>query len=303
MDLPALAVAAGLAGWTPAPAAPARPVPVSEPAAAADDVVVVTALSGATADWSAFADGLLSARLIAVGEKHDEASHHEIEARVLASVAARDPGLVVGLEMVSQDQQSFLDEFMSGRTSEADFAAWWKKTWGFDYALYKPVFDAARAKSLRVVGLNAPIAVVKAVAKKGLAGLTPAERAVLPATVAESADPRYRDFVKESLSGHRLPPDALAHMIEAQAVWNETMGAKAAELSASARVLVIAGQGHMLWRAGIPESAARRGAGPAAVVLPYPLDGEKLPIPDQLARLRDPKGGELALADDFILIP
>src|SRR4029077_7915745 len=123
--------------------------------------------------------------------------------------------------------------------------------------------------------------------------------ASLPSSVQESADPRYRAFVKDSLSGHGLPPESMARMIEAQAVWNETMGAKTAERAASSRVLVIAGHGHMLWRAGIPESAARRGAGPAAVVLPYPLDGESLPIPDQLQRLRDPASGELALADDF----
>jgi uncharacterized iron-regulated protein len=205
--------------------------------------------------------------------------------------------------MVSQDQQAALDDFRSGKMSEAEFSSWWKKAWGFDYAIYKPIFDAARAKNLRIVGLNAPIKLVKAVAKKGLSGLTPEERAALPSSIQESSDARYQAFVKDSLSGHGLPPEAIARMIEAQAVWNETMGEKAAELAKTSRVLVIAGQGHMLWRAGIPESAARRGAGPAAVVLPYPLDGEVLPIPDQLKRLRDQSGGELALADDFVLIP
>ena len=109
--------------------------------------------------------------------------------------------------------------------------------------------------------------------------------------------------MKDSLSGHGLPAEAVARMIEAQAVWNETMGAKTSELAASSRVLVIAGQGHMLWSAGIPESAARRGAGPVAVVLPYPLDGEVLTIPDQLKRLRDRSNGELEMADLFVLIP
>ncbi len=109
--------------------------------------------------------------------------------------------------------------------------------------------------------------------------------------------------MKDALSGHGLPPDAMARMIEAQAVWNETMGAKTAELAAESRVLVIAGQGHMLWRAGIPESAARRGAGPAAVVLPYPLDGQVLPIPDQLKRLRDASVGELPMAERFRSCP
>jgi uncharacterized iron-regulated protein len=265
--------------------------------------VVVASPSGAAEDWDAFVDGLMAAKIIAVGEKHDEASHHLVQAKVLAAAAARDPKLVVGLEMVSQDQQAELDDFQSGKTSEADFTAWWNKNWGYDYAIYKPVFDAARLGKVKIYGLNAPIALVKAVAKKGLSGLTPAERAALPASIQDSADPRYQAFVKDALSGHGLPPDAVARMIEAQAVWNETMGEKAAALAAASRVLVIAGQGHMLWRAGIPESAARRGAGPSVVVLPYPLDGRILPIPDQLKRLRDPASGELVMADDFVLIP
>jgi len=300
MDLTSLAVAAGLMGWTPPHVATPRFIVLPGLGAAAP--VVVASPSGAAIAWDGMVDGLLAARVIAVGEKHDEASHHRVQADVLAAVADRDPDLVVGLEMVSQNQQGTLDDFLSGKTSETDFAAFWNKAWGFDYAMYKPVFDAARARRLRVVGLNAPLAVVISVAKKGLSGLTPAERAQLPASISESADARYRAYVKDSLAGHKLPPDAEARMTQAQAVWNETMGAKVAELAASgARVFVIAGQGHVLWRAGVLESAARRGAGPAAVVLPYPLDGQPLPLPDALARLRDPANPELPMADDFIL--
>jgi uncharacterized iron-regulated protein len=302
VDLSALAFAAGLASYSPV----SVPVPAAKAQRAAlppvsVSLVPVSADSGGVVAWTDMISSLMTARVIAVGEKHDEASHHRVQADVLASVADRDPGLVVGLEMVSQDLQPALDDFMAGKTSEADFTTFWKKAWGYDYAIYKPIFDAARARNLRVVGLNAPIKIVMAVAKKGLAGLTPAERALLPFSIQESSDARYRAFVKDSLAGHKLPPDAEARMTEAQAVWNETMGAKVAELARTSRVVVIAGQGHMLWRAGIPESAARRGAGAAAVVLPYPLDGEILPLPDQLARLRDP--AELSLADDFVLIP
>lgn len=301
MDLQTLAVAAGIAGWIPSPVAVPKAAPAMRATPAA--VVVVASPTGAIIDWDKFAGGLMASRVIAVGEKHDEPSHHAVQAKVVAAVAERDPSVVVGLEMVSQDQQSFLDDFRSGKMSEADFSSWWKKTWGFDYGMYKPIFDAARAKNLQIVGLNAPIGLVKIVAKQGLAGLSAEQRASLPSSIEESSDTRYRDFVKDSLSGHGLPPEAMAHMIQAQAVWNETMGAKTAELAAKSRVVVIAGQGHMLWRAGIPESAARRGAGPAAVVLPYPLDGEVIPIPDQLKRLRDPAVGELVMADAFILIP
>ena len=301
MDLQTLAVAAGLAGWTPSavPAPKAAPSPRANPAA----VVVVASPSGAIVDWEKFAGGLIASRVIAVGEKHDESSHHVIQAKVITAVADQDPSVIIGLEMVSQDQQSFLDDFRSGKLSEAEFSSWWKKTWGFDYSIYKPIFDAARARDLKIVGLNAPIGLVKIVAKQGLSGLTPEQRASLPPSIEESSDARYRNFVKDSLSGHGLPQDAMLHMIQAQAVWNETMGAKTAELAAKSRVIVIAGQGHMFWRAGIPESAARRGAGPTAVVLPYPLDGEVVPVPDQLNHLRDPANGELPMADAFVLIP
>ncbi len=305
MNSSALAVLAALAASGPAPvdvaAPPSAPVALAAPRASARDYVLAPGAREVPRD--AFYDALMSARVICVGEKHDEAAQHLAQAEAVAQIAERDPGVVVGLEMVSQDQQPILDDFLSGKTSEADFAAWWNKVWGFDYSMYKPIFDAARARRLRMVGLNAPIALVVAVARRGLSGLTPAERAQLPVSVTESSDARYRDYVKAQLQGHDLPPDALARMIEAQAVWNETMGAKAAQLAATSRVLVLAGQGHMLWDAGIPESARRRGVATAAVVLPYPLDGSAQSAADELANLRDPKTGDSALADGFILIP
>src|SRR5256885_585307 len=128
MDLQSLAVAAGLAGWTPAPvpAPQYAAAPRADPAA----VVVVASPSGAVVDWEKFAGGLMASRVIAVGEKHDELKHHDIQAKVITAVAERDPGMVVGLEMVSQDQQGFLDDFRSGKMSEAEFSSWWKKAWG-----------------------------------------------------------------------------------------------------------------------------------------------------------------------------
>lgn len=285
MDLPAIALLAGLAAYTPV----SVPTPTSsspKSVLAAAGRVVVSSPSGLPIAWDSLIRSLLFTRIIALGEKHDETSHHLIQADVLSALADQDPSVTVGLEMISQDLQPSLDSFLSGSMSEPDFAAFWKKAWGFDYAIYKPVFDVARARRLRVVGLNAPIAVVVSVAKKGLAALTPAERALLPASIAESSDARYRAYVKDSLAGHKLPPEAEARMTEAQSVWNETMGAKVAELARDSRVVVIAGEGHMFWRAGIPESAARRGAGPAVVILP----SSSAPTPD-----------ELPTADDFVL--
>jgi len=285
MDLSALALSFGVA-WSPVAVTVPKGVPVGPaPVAAAGSVFDAT---GTPRTWAEAVTAMALARIVAVGETHDDAEHHKIQAEVLTALAARVP-LAVGLEMVAAEDQSVLDAFMSGATTENDFAAWWKLNWGFDYALYKPVFDAAKAAGVPVRGLNAPRAVVKAVGKKGLAGLTSAERARIPAVVLESADARYRAYVLESVSGHGAPPAAIPRMLEAMAVWNETMGENAAKLAAEGRVvLVIAGQGHVLYKAGVLESAARRGAGPAQVLLPW----SDAPQPD-----------ELALADWFRVAP
>lgn len=284
MDLNALAVAFGVA-WTPV----AAPVPhaVLTPSAASAPAVFDS--NGTARTWTEALADLATVRVVAVGESHDDADHHRLQAEVLSALAPRAP-LAVAFEMVGFEDQATLDGYMSGAMSEADFAVWWKKNWGYDFAIYKPIFDAAKTAGVPAYGLNAPRDLVKAVSKGGLASLSPADRARLPASVQESGDARYRKFVYDSIAGHGpLTPDQLKNRTEAMAVWNETMGEKAASIAATGRVvLVIAGQGHVLYKAGVPESAARRGAGPVKVLLPL----DAAPTPD-----------DLPLADWFRVVP
>ena len=283
MDLPALALAFGVT-WSPV----AVPLPGSAPAPHAGPAVYDA--SGASRTWDEAVAYLASARVIAVGESHDDAAHHRLQAETLTALAARVPRLAVAFEMVGFEDQAVLDSFMSGALSEAGFAVWWKAHWGYDFALYKPVFDAAKAAGVPAFGLNAPIGLVKAVSKGGLASLPLVDRARLPFKIEQSSDPRYRAFVQESVAGHGpLTPDQLANRLEAMAVWNETMGEKAAALAAGGRtVLVFAGEGHVLYKAGLLESAARRGAGAVASLLPVSSA---------------PRSDELPSADWFRVVP
>lgn len=323
MQTTALALAAALVGWTPTPTSAPR-LPQTQPASSAAPATLVAAPAGNLITVDALGTALAGATLVAVGEKHDSLAHHQVQAELLALLADRVPATAVGFEMISYEDQAKLDDFASGKTSEAEFAAWWKKVWGFDYALYKPVFDEARKRRLQLYALNAPSALVKAVARGGLAGLSPADRARLPAVVAESADPRYRRFVLDSVSSHgpmmetflkamgveasaygNTDPVVIERRIQAMAVWNETMGEQAARRIAAGHTLfLVAGQGHVLYTAGVPESARRRGVAATAVVLPYPFEPEDgLGVPEMLARLRDPAQDDISQADYFRLIP
>jgi uncharacterized iron-regulated protein len=200
--------------------------------------------------------------------------------------------------------QKDLDDYLAGKTSDADFEKFWKKAWGYSFELYKPILSYCRARHVPVVGLNAPIGVIRQIAKGGLLSLTPAQRAWLPATVGQTSDSKYLAYLEKSLEGHGpMTPVQKARMLEAMAAWNETMGAAAAKTASRQPLLVIAGSGHMVYGKGVPESAARRGRLTQSVVLPYPLDGEARPLADLLKDLRDPKTGDAELADHFWQLP
>lgn len=286
--------------------APAPPL-VRGAAQSAPQAVVVEAPSGAVIAQDDLFDRLARSAVVYAGEKHDEALHHLVQLEVLKGLHARRPGLVVGLEMVDRESQPVLDDWQAGRMSDADFAAYWQKAWGFDYALYEPVLSYAKANRIPVRGLNAPISLVVKVYKGGLASLTPSERARLPSRISPISSPDYLDYATRAMTeGHgTVTPERLARMLEAQQTWNETMGESVISALADGAplVFVVAGSGHMVFRSGIAESVDRRAALPQSVVLPWPDGGGRAPLSDLLRGLRDPAEGRLKLADFFWLLP
>jgi uncharacterized iron-regulated protein len=257
--------------------------------------------NGAQTTPDALWTALATARVVYVGEKHDRLEHHLLQLETLKALHARRPDLAVGLEMLSEDQQAPLDDFLAGKTSDEEFAKFWKSAWGFDFSLYRPILDFARDNHIPVRALNAPHAIVSQINRGGLSSLTPEQRKLLPQDIAPIAAGRYRDYIVAAAREHvpDMPQADLDRMLEAMAAWNETM---AANLVAVGRpMLVIAGQGHALFGEGIASCAARRGGGTQAVLMPYPLDGERKPLAQLLSELQFPD--QRAQADFFWLLP
>lgn len=247
---------------------------------------------------------LSGADIVFVGESHDQETHHQIQLEVIKGLHAGNPGLQIGLEMLDVTQQPILDDYLAGRMSEADFGDFWNKTWGYPFPIYQPILAYARANGIPVKALNAPISVVRDIVRKGLDGLTPEQRALLPKDIAPIKDPRYLEYVKRSLDGHGpMPPEMKERMILAQAVWNETMAESLLSALPGGPVVVVVGMGHVFYGAGILESVRNRSSAVTRSVLPYPLDGEGGTNEELLRRLRDPASEDLALADYFWLLP
>lgn len=300
------------------PKAPRPAVFQAEPSA-----VIVAAPGASVLSPEAFFAKLAASDIVFVGEQHDQPRHHLLQLEVLKKTFARDPRTTLAMEMLDITQQAQLDGYLSGKLSEAEFEALWKKAWGYPWAIYRPVFAFAKENHVRAKALNAPLSVVRQIAKGGLSSLTPEQRKMLPARVDPIRDPRYLEFVKKSLGGHgsramldwaeRLgiqassisgDPAREARMLEAMAAWNETMGQSLIDaLKDGGPIVVIAGSGHMLYDAGILESVRNRGTPAQTVVLPYPLDGEELPLDDLLRSIQKPGSEDIQLGDYFWLLP
>jgi uncharacterized iron-regulated protein len=243
-----------------------RTGPAQAPAIAPESLVAPT---GGPVTAEAFASGLARADYILLGEEHPNPCDHQAQAGVLRRLVAAGVRPAVGLEMVPADSQDVLDAFNAGKLAVADLprALAWKTTWGYDFALYAPIFETAREYGLPVFALNAPSGLARKVGRAGLEGLVPAERAALPGAVLPPA-PAQVEELRELFKQHaamlektaKTPAgrDRLADFLTVQSLWDTQMAERA--LLARARtgrpVAIIAGGGHVARGFGIARRLA-----------------------------------------------
>ena len=207
-------------------------------------------------------------RFIIVGESHDDAWHHEVQRDVyrgLTSVRGDSAKVLLGMEMVQRPYQEGLDKYVRGEIEQDALleAIDWRERWGFPVEYYAPLWQHARATESRVIALNARRELTRRCAKVGLEGLTEEERASLPAEM-DLTNTAHRAWIKEIFEGHGMPMDeeTLQNFYEAQVIWDETMAETAVKAMSDqpeeARMLVVAGTGHVINGWGIPSRIARR---------------------------------------------
>ncbi len=178
------------------------------------------------------------------------------------------------MEMLPFTVQEHLDRWVAGDLGEKEFLKLvdWETNWSIDFDLYKPIFEYAREKKIRLLALNAPRSLVKAAARKGLSGLTDEEKAMLPPVTPSSEE--HRRYLGLSLKQHKtLRGDMAQSAYEAQDVWDSTMAHYVVEYLQSREgkdktVVVLAGSGHMVYGYGIPERVASAADLPYRIILP-----------------------------------
>ncbi|MBU5615151.1 ChaN family lipoprotein [Geomonas azotofigens] len=210
-------------------------------------------------------DVVTDARVVYVGETHDNPAAHRLELDALKALEERHPGkAALGMEMFVRSQQPVLDRWVAGDLDEKAFlkASRWYDNWKMDFAYYRDLLLYAKEKHIPVVALNAEKELVQAVRSKPLEELTPEQKAQLPEM--DFSDPYQRAQTESMFSGHDSHGKmAVEGFTRAQTLWDETMAESAVRYLTSPagkerHLLVVAGGNHVSYGFGIPRRVFRR---------------------------------------------
>jgi uncharacterized iron-regulated protein len=248
---------------------PDPPDPLSLPIRSSKKVEVgpsgslVEMASGRNATAADVARAARGKRYVYLGESHNNAAHHEMQAEIIRALTADGRDVVVGLEMFTRPAQASLNPWTLGWWSEEEFIqkSGWKAQWGFDYSLYRPVFEAVRELKLPMVALNVPRDWVRSVGRGGYDALTKEMRAELPADLY-LGNTEHRKLFEAMVGGHPMTGTQGENMYAAQVLWDEAMADSAIKHMTSrgpnAVMVVVAGSGHVMHGQGINWRVERR---------------------------------------------
>jgi len=252
-------------------------------------------------------EGLADKPVVLLGEVHDNRDHHRWQHYMLAALHARNPDMILGLEMLPRRVQPVLDDWSQGKLDEAEFLkqSEWADLWGYDASLYLPLLHFARLHRMPVIALNVDRQLVSKVGAEGWQALAPAERLGLSDPAPASADYRlslaelyaYKlqmyahggdDTTGEGAADLQeiMQSEAFSNFVDAQLTWDRAMAeaiATAHSRDPDAQIVGIVGRGHLEFGYGIPHQLADLGIDAVEVLLPVDVDTGCDAIPADLA--------------------
>jgi uncharacterized iron-regulated protein len=262
----------------------------------------------AFSDFESMLADLAGVDVVIVGEQHDDANTHRLEAAILEGLQRRNVPVIVSLEMFERDVQADLDAYLTAGRPEEQFLKG-SRPWPRYQTDYRPLVEIAKAHRWPVAAANVPRKYASDVSKSGLGileNLSAADRAFVAADLQCPHDTYYDRFIA-TMNDHPIPgteklsPDERRDMNEryylAQCVKDETMAesiaVRLAGLNGSRGTIVhFNGAFHSDFGAGTAERVRRRLPGRRVVVVSI------LPVKDLDALA--PAGDDLRRAEYLV---
>jgi uncharacterized iron-regulated protein len=206
-------------------------------------------------------------QIVYLGETHDSARDHQIQLEIIDEIHRRNPKLTIAFEQFQRPYQSVLDDFLLGKISESQLIenTEYEKRWGFPWVLYAPIVRFANQQQFPLIALNTPSEVTRKVSRQGLESLNLSERRFIPPIASIQVGPdSYRDRIQKIYSEmHQGKGNSQGfnRFFEAQVLWDETMAdrlVQSVNQTPDRLIIVLVGQGHLLYHDGIPNRVKRR---------------------------------------------
>ncbi|WP_126401193.1 ChaN family lipoprotein [Blastochloris tepida] len=219
--------------------------------------------------------------VVLLGESHDVAEIHRWQLHAVAALHVLRPNLAVGFEMFPRDVQPVLDRWVAGLYDTDGFLAAvdWPAIWGFDPALYLPLFEFCRQQMVPMIALNCRRGLVSAVGCDGWEAVPDAAREGI--TPPAPASPAYRRYLFAATGGGAMggrtaaagaDDPAFARIVRAQQCWDRAFACAIADhrarLDPPPLVAGIIGRGHLEHGFGVPAQLHDLGIGRTCVLLP-----------------------------------
>ncbi len=210
---------------------------------------------------------LAIADVVYLGETHDSADDHRAQLEIIQSLHRSRPNLAIAMEMFQRPYQFALDRYLAGTITEAQLKeiSQYETRWGFEWEYYAPILRFAKENQLRVIALNTPTEVTRKVSRGGLESLTVADRRFIPPISEIRAEPEaYRERMRviyQEIHQGKGNSDRFNRFFLAQILWDETMAERITQFlqaNPQTQVVVLAGQGHIVYGDGIPSRVTRR---------------------------------------------
>jgi uncharacterized iron-regulated protein len=198
----------------------------------------------------------VQARYALLGEKHDNADHHLLQARLIRALTATGRRPAVAFEMLTPSQAGALARHLAAHPRDAadiGEAVNWKASGWPAWAMYEPIAQAALDAGLPIVVANLDIEQVRAVSRQGVAALDVSlvRRHGLNQPLRADVRDAMADEIRDSHCGH-APEERVGTMIGVQRARDAQMAEVLLSAPGNDGAVLIAGAGHVRNDFGVP---------------------------------------------------
>ncbi len=243
---------------------------------------IIHTSTGAKVTKKQMLDDIAKARVIYIGEDHDNIAAHKAQLEIIKDLFEKNPGqIAIGMEMFRRSAQPQLDQVKEGTLSLKDFNELFNKQWGAKVRpAYQDVLDYIYKKSIPVIGLK-PTKEIEAIVRNGKTSPDVPD--------LDLNDQSHRSYFMPFFGGHNESQnnsEMAKKMYRMMVLWDEAMAERVAEFlnnpeNNGKKLIVIAGTGHVGYGFGIPKRADRRMPHDYSIVIPT-IDnapGGNVPLP------------------------